>query len=75
MSDWDADPAMGCGLMHPFLIVQSCYWHHEWERCGVCSKWDKPDDPELPEHTHHDETVEKARMETYVRDHVTAAGA
>jgi len=49
--------------MHPFLIVQSCYWHHEWERCGVCSKWDKPDDPELPEHTHHDETVEKARME------------
>jgi len=50
---------------HPFLIVDTCYWHHEWEICGVCGRMDKPDEPELTLHDHHDEAIEKARQEAH----------
>ena len=52
---------------HPFLIVDTCYWHHEWEKCGVCGGWDKPDDPESLFHRHHDEDEESRRKVAHVR--------
>lgn len=47
---------------HPFLITKTCFWHHEWERCGACGCYDKPDEPESKYHTHHDEEVERQRQ-------------
>ena len=50
---------------HKFLIEDTCYFHHEWERCAVCGRLDRPDDPELKFHSHHDEDLERVRMEKH----------
>jgi hypothetical protein len=44
------------GVSHPFVVnwPETCEWHHEWEWCKACGKLDKPDDPALPEHQHHE---------------------
>jgi len=47
---------------HEFLIKDTCFWHHEWETCGVCGIGDKPDDPQKPFHLHHDQEVERQRQ-------------
>ena len=47
---------------HQFVIGPACYWHHEWERCAHCGRLDKPDDPDLPFHLHHDEELEALRQ-------------
>jgi len=47
---------------HAFLVGDTCYWHHEHEQCAHCGRWDKPDDPELPFHTHHDENADRLRQ-------------
>lgn len=49
-------------MSHPFLVYNTCYFHHEWETCYVCGRLDKPDEPTLPFHEHHDEELEEIRM-------------
>ena len=47
---------------HQFVIGVTCYWHHEWEVCSKCGRPDKPDDPQLDCHTHHNEDLNCLRM-------------
>jgi len=46
---------------HRFVIGVTCYWHHEYETCAKCGEGDKPDDPQLLEHLHHDEGLDMLR--------------
>lgn len=52
---------------HPFLVTETCFWHHEYEVCGECGVPDKPDEPLRPFHLHHDEAIELERQQAMPR--------